>query len=122
MIEILWKATESEEFEFFLKLTKEQAQAFFDEYLRARNERLEILNRRFYDTGGGNEDDLDFTPDSLEPLWHWARTHIAQREFNAAEVEHLNSLPEKVRQMGLISRPLSEDTRILINDIAYYFA
>lgn len=120
MIEVFWKATEGEAFEFFQNMTDDQAQAFFDEYLRLRDERLAALNRRYWQTGGGNESDLGFSPDSLEPLWAWAAKQLRRREFTPAELEHARSLPASARQY--YKPPLSEDSLILINDIAYYFA
>ncbi len=120
MNEILWKATEGEAFEFFQNMTDEQAQAFFDQYLRLRDERLPALNRMYWQTGGGNESDLDYSPDSLEPLWAWAAKQLHRREFTPAELEHARSLPASIRQD--YKPPMSEDSLILINDIAYYFA
>jgi hypothetical protein len=120
MNEIFWKATERERGEFFENMTDDQAQAFFDQYLRLRDERLAALNRRYWQTGGGNESDLDFSPDSLEPLWAWAAKQLRRREFTPAELEHAGSLPASIRQD--YKPPLSEDSLILINDIAYYFA
>lgn len=120
MNEIFWKATEGEAFEFFLNMSGEQAQAFFDQYLQLRDERLAALNRRYWQTGGGNESDLDFSPDSLVPLWAWAAKHLRRREFTPSELEHARSLPASARQY--YKPPLSEDSFILINDIAYYFA
>jgi hypothetical protein len=120
MNEVLWKATDREQFEFFLNMTDDQAQAFFDQYLRLRDERLAALNRRYWQTGGGNESDLDFSPDSLVPLWAWAAKQLRRREFTPAELEHVRGLPASIRQD--YKPPLSEDSLILINDIAYYFA
>jgi hypothetical protein len=121
MKDIFWKATEREAFEFFQNMTGEQAQAFLHQYLQLREERLAALNRRYWQTGGGNESDLDFiSPDTLVPLWDWATKQLRRREFTPAELEHARSLPDSVRQS--YKPPLSEDSLMLINDIAYYFA
>jgi hypothetical protein len=120
MNEIFWKATEGEAFEFFQNMSGEQPQAFFDQYLKRRNERLAALNRRYWQTGDGNESDLDYSPESLEPLWAWAAKQLNRREFTAAELEHASNLPAPMRQD--YKPPLSENSLILIDDLAYYFA
>ena len=120
MNEIFWKATDREQFEFFQNMTDDHAQAFFDQYLQLRDERLAALNRRYWQTGGGNESDLDLSPDSLEPLWAWAAKQLRRREFTPSELEHVGSSPASVRQD--YKPPLCEDSLILINDVAYYFA
>jgi hypothetical protein len=120
MNEIFWKATDRERGEFFENMSDEQAQAFFDQYLQLREERLVALNHRYWQTGGGNESDLDFSPDSLGPLWVWATKQLRRREFTSAELEHARSLPASIRQD--YKPPLSEDSLILINDVAFYFA
>jgi hypothetical protein len=117
-----WKGTEGERFEFFLNMTDEEAQAFFDQYLAARDERLLLLTQRFVRTGGGSESDLDFSPESLETIWEWAMKHLHKRDFTPSELELLMAVPEKrARDEQLRNKPLSEDTLILLNDIAYYF-
>jgi hypothetical protein len=120
--EIFWKVTERERGEFFERMTKEEAEAFFRQYLRLGDERIAQLNRQFYQTGGGNESELDFDPESLLPLWRWAAKRLKRREFTSAEIEHIESLPDWFRQDQMSKKPLSEETVILLNDIAYYFA
>src|SRR5262249_20435645 len=111
---------EREVVEFFWKMTDAEARAFFNQYLRFRDERLALLRRRFRETGG--EGELDFTPDSLARLWHWATGRIHKREYTAQELEQISGLPDWFRQNQLASRPLSQDSLVLLNDIAYYFA
>jgi hypothetical protein len=119
MNDILWKGTDRERGEFFQNMTDDQAELFLDQYLQLRAERLAALNRRYCQTGGGNESDLDFSPDSLEPIWAWAAKQLCRREFTPAELQHVKSLPSSVQDY---KPPLSEDSLTLINDIAYYFA
>lgn len=121
MIEILWKGTEGERYEFFLRLTDEEAQVFFNEYLAAREERLLLLTQRYVRTTGDSESDLDLSPESLETVWEWALKHIHKREFTPSERDVLMAVPEKcARDEQLRNKPVSEDSRILLNDIAYY--
>jgi hypothetical protein len=122
VIDVFWKVSARELDEFFRRMSDRDAEAFFDQYLRLGNERLTLLNQIFYETGGGNEDDLDFSPDSLIPLWQWAMQRLHPREFSALELTHIMTLPEWFRQDQLKSKPLSEASLILINDIAYYLA
>ena len=55
MNSIFWAATEKEMEEFFWKMSDEEAQLFFDQYLQARDERTALLKRKFVQTGGGHE-------------------------------------------------------------------
>jgi hypothetical protein len=121
MNDILWKASEKDMGEFFWKMTDEEAQRFLHQYLEARDERLRLLNRRFYETDGGNEDDLDFTPDSLLPLWKWVTKNLRKREYNRDELQRIQMLPHEFREQQLANPPLSEESLILLNDVAYYF-
>jgi len=120
-IDLLWKATEGEMFETFLQMTDEEAKLFFDGYLEFGKERLVLLRRRFCENGD-KEDDLDFSPASLVPLWRWAKRRLQTRELTHEEMRHIRSVPESFQRDLLRSKPLSEGSLILVNDIAYYFA
>ncbi len=120
MNEVFWKLSDRDRFDFFLKLTDEEAQSFFQEYLRLRDHRLGLLKRTFQQTSGGKEEDLDFSPNSLVPLWRWAAKRLRRREYSEAELMHIKSLPDWFEQYHLANKPLSEETLILLNDIAYY--
>ncbi len=123
MQEILWKAEEGHRFETFLGMSDEQAQSFFDEYLRARDDRLKALKTYFQETGGGDETDLNFTPESLIRLWSWAKQHLHRREFTSRERERIANMPDVLRNDSLFTTPpLSEESLKLVNDMAYYFA
>jgi hypothetical protein len=122
MNDILWKGTERDVVEFFWKMTDEEAQAFFEEYVRSRDERLASLKRTFHETGGGKEDELNFTPDSLLTLWRWASERLSKREYTSRELEHIKTLPDWFREHQLTTKHLSEQTLALLNDIAFYFA
>ncbi len=122
MCEIFWKGTESDRFQYFLSMTDAEARVFFDKYVACCSKRLELLNRRYYEMGGGNESDLDFGPESLESLWTWATPQLRTREFSPNEIAYFMSLPESIRSEKLSQKYLSIDSLILLNDIAYYFA
>jgi hypothetical protein len=120
MNEVFWKLSEGDMFEFFLSLTDEEAQTFFQHYLGLRDSRLALLKRTFHETSEGKEVDLDFSPNSLVLLWRWAAKQLRRREYTDAELLHIKSLPDWFEQYHLANKPLSEDTLILLNDIAYY--
>lgn len=121
MTDILWRLSEKEVGDFFSKMTDQEAQDFLRQYLQSRDERLVVLNRRFYESGGGNEDDLDFSPDSLSALWKWVMKNLGRREHTPDELQRIMSLPDAFRKEQLRNAPLSEDSLILLNDVAYYF-
>lgn len=122
MNEVFWKATEGEVSEFFWKMKDDEAKAFFDQYVQLADERLTLLKQRFRNCGGGTGNELDFTPESLVPLWRWAMGQFGKREHTAEELEHIMSLPDWFRQEQMARKRLSEGSLVLIIDIAYYFA
>lgn len=122
MNEILWHGSEKDVFEYFLGMTNQEAQAFFEQYLKLREERLNVLRQRFDETQSGGEIELDFTPESLVPLWRWASSHFTLREHTAEELKHIMQLPEWFREYQLTTKDLSPESKQLLIDIAYYFA
>jgi hypothetical protein len=119
MIEILWKASDRERVEYFWSLSDTDTQAFFDEYMRSRDFRLPLLKSRVQESYSTV---MDFSPQSLTTMFRWVKGHIRVREFNKEELTHILELPDWFRENQLSSQPLSEESLILLNDVAYYFA
>lgn len=122
MIDVFWKASRKEVFELFQSMTEDQANRFFDEYIRSADQRLFLLNRAYLSWDEGSEDDLDFDPDGLHKLWRWAATRMLPRDFTRPERDCIESLPKWSREIKLQHQPLTEDALILVNDLAFYLA
>jgi hypothetical protein len=120
MSDDFFNKSEGERLNRFLVMTREQAQQYFNEYLGRAEERIRILRELFHGTGGGSTDALDFSPSSLVPLWHWASTRLRARDFTAAELAHINNVPESLRSYFLERRLLSNNSFDLVDDVGYY--
>lgn len=100
-------------------LTKKEAQKFFDWYVSILDERVEYL-REFTKLS------LDYSSDSLAPLWSWFLKHA---EIEYTPQERLNELEEELR---LTRNPLQDivlaenarqftlETEYIMHDIAMY--
>lgn len=119
MNDIFFDGTDKDRAQFFGQMSKEQAEAFFNNYLDSKESRLRFLNRSYWSTGGGNESDLDFSPESLLPLWAWARRRLTLQGYSRTEFEGLKTQQGHIRDGELISE-LSKDTLILVDDLGYY--
>ena len=120
MIDPYFNMTDSERGDFFRALSDDEAKRYFEEYVGRAKERIEMLRGTFYETGGGDEDELGKDPESLVPLWKWAKGRLYIREFTAEELKHIGSVPQFFRDLRLGNRPLSAESLILVNDIGYY--
>ena len=65
----------------WIDLSREEAEAYLEQFLREQPERLEQLVRLSESSGGPRPELLDYSPQSLVPLWRWARQRLS---WNAA--------------------------------------
>ncbi|MGO1059172.1 hypothetical protein ACTL32_08595 [Planococcus sp. FY231025] len=111
------------EFESFEKMTKKEAQLHYDWYMEEVPKRLELLKMAYVYTGGGDKEDLDFTPLSLVNLWKWFLLQIESAPKSAEDLaeERLNA-PDWLHEslMENTEKP-SEGTVCIAMDIAIYF-
>jgi hypothetical protein len=115
------RMTLTEMMAFFNKMTAEEARRFFEQYMEAKEGRLQHLRQQFQATGGGAADVLDLSPQSLVPLWVWAVKNVHRRPYTPEELAGIMAVASNLaRDEQLRTSPLSEDTLCLSNDIGYY--
>ena len=119
------------------ELSPEEAGAYLELFLREQPERLEQLVRLSESSGGPLRDELDFSPQSLVPLWRWARQRLswhegyvpnpvptmpAMRRPGAEELEPLSDLPSWAGAEPTTRGTFSPDTLWFIDMVARYLA
>ena len=116
----------SPEFEVkpFEKMNKKEAQMHFSWYINKIPERIELLRMAYFKTGGGDKENLDFSPQSLIELWRWfiniIETVPKSEEKIAEEIQQVpNWLKDTVYENAI---ELSLGSQIILMDIAIYFA
>jgi len=106
----------------FSKMDKKEAQAFFDWFVgqsEARQKCLMETVRR----SNGPAGELDYSFDSLVPLWRWVRPYLKTRKLSARErEEEIRKTPELLRGVVTDFRDLTDTTLSLCIDISYYLA
>lgn len=104
----------------FDQLSKKEAQQFFDWYTAAMNDRIAYLKR-----ASGLE--LDYSPDSLIPLWKW---FLKNAEIEITPEARLQELERQLRSanspfvkevLADHAKQLSLETEYMLQDIARYF-
>ena len=104
----------------FEEMKKADAKKFFEWYVNQSTTRVEYL--KWFINNEGVELNLDYSVDSLIPLWKWYEGKIVMTEKSQEEWEAEKAqFPEWVRPY--ISREeISNDTLKIMLDVAYYFA
>lgn len=108
----------------FHEMNKREAQQYFDWYMSQVPVRLKQLKEAYAETSGRDSGELDFSPQSLVPLWSWFLPWVAYEPKTAEEIqEELAKLPEWLHE-SFLEAPydLSTGTLTLAADIAVYFA
>lgn len=110
------------EFQSFREMSKKEAQEHFDWYINEIPGRLELLKNAFEFTGGGDKKILDFSPESLKPLWSWFILQVKMIPKSKKEIEdELRKYPKWMKdQLG--THRVSTETLAVGMDIAKYFA
>ena len=104
----------------FDKMNKKQAAEFYEWYINQINERITILQETV------KEDRftviLDYSVESLIPLWEWYENKITYRKIESSELESRNNrYPEWMKDF-IPDTELSWETLMYCMDIAIYFA
>ena len=77
----------------FHLLNKKEAQRYFDWFINIIPERIAMLRRACIEDGVG--DILDYTPESLVPLWRWYLDDVQIEELSREKYEsRLASVPD----------------------------
>lgn len=103
----------------FEKLTKRNAKEFFDLYMACKGPVLEELQQRYLQDTGMT---LDFSPESLTPLWRWAYPQFSFADKHP-EMEHqpIWYLPEYINEPNFGGKPHTILGIFLRDSLAYYF-
>lgn len=104
----------------FDEFTPKMAKEYFDWYINDREHRLRILKEYLREI---HEDvTLDFSPESLIPLWGWYETQIVEEDKDPCELQYeKEQYPEWVRD-HISDKKISMETLKYAWDIAIYFA
>ena len=109
------------EFKVFEEMTLHEAQEHFEWFLGLSGPRRDLLVRAFSATGGRGQ--LDYTPDSLIPLWTWAIPLFETKDPTPDELaRRLAEGPEWVRRADISFAELTPGTVCLCMDIGFYVA
>ncbi|MCR2803636.1 hypothetical protein [Paenibacillus soyae] len=109
----------------FAEMSKEEAKRFFDWYVEQIPSRMKLLSLAFQMTGGGDRDQLDFSPASLKALWEWFLKQIEwspkPKEVFDAEYEKANGfIKRKMLSRKVYQYELSTGSLAIGMDIAMY--
>jgi hypothetical protein len=98
------------------------ADTFLERYLAGLAPRLEWLRERAAQPGGPDPDALDFSRDSLVPVWTWATSQFRLRDEREGDrVDPANVPMWYGRSPAPAAYWWSDDTLHLIDALAYYF-
>ena len=104
----------------FEEFTPKMAKEYFEWYINDREHRLTILKEYLREI---HEDiTLDFSPESLIPLWSWYETQIVEEDKDPYELQaEKEQCPEWVRD-HISDKKISMETLKFTWDVAIYFA
>ncbi|MGM7703480.1 hypothetical protein ACSVDE_17240 [Pseudalkalibacillus sp. Hm43] len=108
----------------FKEMTKQEAQRHFDWYVGNIQERMDLLKDAYSLTNSNNKDILDYSPQSLIPLWEWYLSQIEPNQKTSEELEReMEKVPEWLKNdvKENIYKPTT-GTLILAMDISIYFS
>lgn len=107
-------------FHNFDELNKKQAEKFFQWYTGQINNRIDILKKYIDCEVDGIL--LDFSPQSLIPLWEWYEQQIVIELKSDEELKYESGISPDWMQSQISERKISEKTLDIGMDIAIYFA
>ena len=104
----------------FDEFTPKMAKEYFDWYINDREHRLRILKEYLREIH--KDITLDFSPESLIPLWSWYETQIVEEDKDPYELQaEKEQYPEWVRD-HISDKKISMETLKFTWDVAIYFA
>ena len=103
----------------FDMITKENAKEFFDTYMANKEAALDSLAHDVNLEGL----ELDFSPESLTPLWQWAQCRYQYGdEHPSIDKVPIWYYPERVNNRHFGGAPLTIEAAKVQDQVAYYFA
>jgi len=104
------------------EMSKAEAKQHFDWFIAQSESRRRLLLSAFRANSGANAD-LDYSAESLVPLWQWVARFFEAVEPSASEKARASAgLPAQLRGITLDMRDLSTETKCLCVDIGFYVA
>ena len=104
----------------FCEMTKADAETYFNWYIAEKDKRIKQLID--YAKSEGVSAPLDFSVDSLNPIWEWYVTKISYREKSSDEIkEEAAKYPEWMHDF-ILQKTISYETWMYGMDVALYFA
>lgn len=103
--------------EFFWKMKRPQAEEYFRKYVESHPQRLEEFRQAVAAQGGPPLEALDFSPESLVPVWAWTMPRIRRRENPPRDEEPVFEWAEPEDNAFFTAETLR-----LIDGLASYFA
>ncbi|MBO4438942.1 MAG: hypothetical protein J5798_06275 [Spirochaetaceae bacterium] len=104
----------------FEEMNKKQVQEHFDWYIGQISHRLSLILNTIKED---NIDvDLDYSIESLIPLWEWYETKISYRKLDDSEYQSRISNRPKWMKDCIDDEDLSWETLMYCMDVALYFA
>lgn len=108
------------EYDDFIYMTKSQVDVYFKWYVGEIDNRLKILSTFLFESG--ENIDLDFSEESLIPLWNWYESKIIVEKKSEEEIEN-----DRMTYPAWVFETMSADKISLETykygmDIAMYFA
>jgi hypothetical protein len=104
----------------YYDMSRDQAVAALEEFLRERAPALERLKRAMADDGAEVATVLDGTPESLTPLWRWAKSKLT-RVPASERLEDPARMPTWLRYTTGRESTLTEDSLALVDGVLSYF-
>ncbi|GIP45168.1 hypothetical protein J45TS6_36270 [Paenibacillus sp. J45TS6] len=107
----------------FKEMTRKEARVHFNWYVNEIPIRIELLKKAYEFTSNGSETDLDYSPESLIPLWEWFVNDIAEVvNLSKEEIEKkLSETPEWIHSY-IKRNKLSVSSQGVALDIGLYLA
>ncbi len=112
------------EFKDFEEMKKKEAEEYFNWYVSEVDNRINYLNEYIKKDTNNNVSFLDYTPESLIPLWNWFQTKITFVEESKEEIERkAKEFPKELQYIAYENtKKPSVQTLGITTDVANYFA
>ena len=104
------------------EMNEEEAQRHLDWFVSQSEVRREILLDAV-ERLGGNKDELDYSPESLIPLWKAISARFEKRSLTEEEkAKFYSSIPAAAKQLNFSLKKQTTQTLCFAIDIGYYVA
>lgn len=109
----------------FKEMTKKEAQQNFDWFISQIPNRINLLKTMVEYTKYKSSERLDLSEESLIDIWSWFIPHVKTVQRSSEEMKNLlKGVPDGLHSSIIENQSytLSKETKILVVDVAIYFA